>query len=147
MEKEAEIPLPEAMMLLQSVVCSCIDRKQFPYSKTQLNIFTALAMKGEMTMKQVAKYLACSQEQATRALAPLADGGYVKRRTDSGNRTRVYVSLTEEGQRFHLMLRQQIKNMLAEKLSNALTEEESETLLTSVCTLIALLKKVKESEN
>jgi len=146
MEQETDILLPEMMTLLHSLVFSCVDRKQFAYSKTQLNIFTALALEGEMTMKRVARFAACSQEQTTRALAPLADGGCVKRRTDPENRTRVYVSLTDEGMRCLMELHTQIKTALTEKISGALTEEESETLRSSAATLLMLLKKIKEAE-
>ncbi len=146
MENEAVIPLPEMLMLLQGVIFSCIDRKKFPYSKTQFNIFSALALEGEMTMKQMARFIACSQEQATRALAPLANQGFVQRRTDSENRTRVYVSLTDEGRLFLSGLRSETKSRLDEKLSNVLTDEETEEMRSNAAALLSLLRKVKEAE-
>ena len=85
------------MTLLQSVVLSCVDRKRFQFTRTQQSILTVLSMEGETTMKQIAKYIVSSQEQATRAVAPLVDAGYVERRTDPTNRTRVYIRLTDEG--------------------------------------------------
>jgi len=146
MEKDAEIPLLETMLLLQSVVLSCMDRRQFPYSKSQLSIFTVLALEGEMTMKQLARYLVCSQEQATRALAPLADQGYVERRTDPSNRTRVYVHLTEEGKTYLQMLRGEVNLNLSSKLESTLTEDERMAIEHSVHKILPLLEKVKKSE-
>jgi len=146
MEKDVDIPLPEAMMLLQSIVLSCVDRKQFPYSRTQLNIFIALALEGEMTMKQVARYLASSQEQATRALAPLADNGFIERRIDPLNRTRVYVHLTEEGTRYLAEQREQLYKSINVKLKSALSEEEYDAIHSSVGTMIPLLTKIRNAE-
>lgn len=146
MEKDTEIPLLEAMTLLQGTILSCIDKKQFPYSKTQLNIFIALAMEEEMTMKQIARHLACSQEQATRAVAPLADAGYVERRTDPANRTRVHVHLTEQGKQY---LREQtgdFRARLSDRLDNVLSEEETVSLYDAAVTLAALLRKIRAAD-
>jgi len=146
MEQQEEIRLTEALALLQGVVFSCVDRKQFPYSKTQMNIFTVLAMEGVMSMKQLARYLSCSQEQATRALSPLADDGYVERRVDPENRTRVLVSLTEEGRRQLALWRRQLTGSLDAKLRLALTAEERDGLRIAAETIIPLLEKVRTAD-
>ncbi len=146
MEKETSLLLPEAMMLLQSVVLSCVDKKLFPFSKSQLNLFTMLVLEGEMTMKQVARYLACSQEQATRAVAPLADAGFVERRTDSANRTRVHIRLTGKGKQFITVQRAHMREALTDKLAGCLTEEEDAALRRAAAVLCASLEKVRAAE-
>ncbi len=147
MENGEEFPLSEALLLLQSVVVSCLDRKDFPYSRSQANVFTALAMEGEMTMKRLSRFLGCQQEQATRVLAPLADDGYVERRTDPTNRTRVHVRLTAAGEDFLREYRVRLAAKLREKLESALDGEETASLFRSANTLVRTLRKVKETEN
>ncbi len=144
MEKGSVLPLLEAMMLLQGTILSSVDRKQFPFSKAQLNIFTVLAVKGEVTMKQAAGYLACSREQATRAVAPLADAGYVERRTDPANRTRIFIRLTEEGKGYLREQHEDLASRLGERMDRALTEREKTALFDDVSGLTALLKKVRD---
>ncbi len=146
MKKEAGMTMMEALMLLQGTILTCIDKKQFPYSKMQLNIFTALSVEGELTMKRMACYLACSQEQATRAVAPLADAGYVERRVDPANRTRVYVRLTGEGTAYLESLKAGFESSLNSRLEGALSVEERQKLLRSAESLCGLLQKVKAAE-
>jgi len=145
MKNVSEVPMLETMMLLQGLLYSSIDKKKFPYSKGQLNICIALYLEGELTMKRVARYLACSQEQATRAVAPLADAGYVERRTDPANRTHVFIRLTEEGKRYLLEQCDGMRIAVENKLENALSEKEQKTLHTAAGTLLVLLKKVLEN--
>ncbi|MCR5796451.1 MAG: MarR family transcriptional regulator, partial [Eubacterium sp.] len=99
MKQDSLVSLLQASTLLSGVILSCADRKNYPFTKTQMNIFTILDMEGDLPMKRIARYLATSQEQTTRTVAPLADAGYVERRTDPSNRTRVYIHLTENGRR------------------------------------------------
>ncbi len=141
MEQKAAVSLLQAMTLLQSVVLSCIDRKYFPFTKTQLVIFIALDTEGEMTMKRVSQCIASSREQATRAVAPLADAGYVERRTDASNRTRVYVRLTQAG---HQLLEQTLSVLterLSERLNRSLGEDEKAVLNQAIRDIIRLIEK------
>jgi len=143
MEQEAVVSLVQAMTLLQGVVLSCIDHRRFPFTKTQLGVFTVLAMEGELTMKRIAQYIASSQEQATRAVAPLADAGYVERRTDPANRTRVYVHLSEQGQALIQETSSMIREKLSCKLDDSLSEEERAELFQAVSAVVKLMEKVK----
>ncbi len=143
MDKEAEISLLKAMTLLQSTVLSCIDRKKFPFTKTQLIIFTILSMEGEMTMKQVAQYIVSSKEQATRAVAPLVDAGYVERHTDLANRTRVYIGLTESGRNLLNEYWASLTDNLSVKLDRSLNYDEKNTLCESASNIINLLERIK----
>ena len=143
MDKEAEISLLKAMTLLQSVVLSCVDRKRFQFTRTQQSILTVLSMEGETTMKQIAKYIVSSQEQATRAVAPLVDAGYVERRTDPTNRTRVYIRLTDEGRDLLTMYWGFITENLSGKLDASLSDEEKTALCDAATGMSALLEKLK----
>ena len=131
------------MTLLQSVVLSCVDRKRFQFTRTQQSILTVLSMEGEMTMKQIAKYIVSSQEQATRAVAPLVDAGYVARRPDPTNRTRVYIRLTDEGRDLLTMYWGFITENLSGKLDASLSDEEKTALCDAATGMIALLEKLK----
>jgi len=131
------------MTLLQSVVLSCVDRKRFQFTRTQQSILTVLSMEGETTMKQIAKYIVSSQEQATRAVAPLVDAGYVERRTDPTNRTRVYIRLTDEGRDLLTMYWGFITENLSGKLDASLSDEEKTALCDAATGMIALLEKLK----
>ncbi len=143
MRQEAEFSLLHAAMLLQSIVLSCIDRKRFPFTRTQISILTVLATEGELTMKQAAKQVASSQEQATRAVAPLCDAGYVERRTDPANRTRVYIHLTGEGNRLFDEYWEILKNNLSLRLKESLTAEEETALCKASSDLVRLMEKVR----
>lgn len=143
MEQEEVVLLLQATTLLQSVVHSCIDRKQFPFTKSQMNIFTVLGMEGEVTMKQAAQHLSISQEQATRAVAPLVNTGYVERRIYPANRTRVYISLTESGRQLMEDLRLSLTENLSAKLEQSLSEEDNAVLCRAVSDVVRLTKTIQ----
>jgi len=143
MDQEAAVSLLQAATLIKGTVFNCIDRKRFPFTKTQLSIFTVLDMEGELTMKQIARYLASSQEQATRAVAPLADAGYVERRTDPANRTRVHIHLTDSGKQLFGACRLQLIETLSVKTRQALNEEELAALNDAANTVTRLLEKIE----
>lgn len=142
MEQKTAVSLLQATTLLQSVVLSCIDRKNSPLTKTQLTVFTVLDMEGELTMKRVAQYIASSQEQATRAVAPLVDAGYVERRTDPANRTRVYIHLTDSGRQLLEAKRTQLAEKLSAKLDTSLSSEETAALYRAVTDMVEILEKL-----
>ncbi len=143
MDQEEVFLLLQAATLLQSVDHSCIDRKKFTFAKTQLNIFTVLGMEGELTMKQVARHLAASQEQATRAVAPLVNAGYVERRINPANRTRVYISLTESGRRLLEELRLNLTGNLSDKLDQSLSREQKADLYRAVSEVVRIAKTIE----
>ncbi len=143
MEQETAVTLLKAMTLLQGVVLSGIDRKRFTFTRSQLSIFTILAMEGELTMKRVAGYIVSSKEQATRAVAPLADAGYVERRTDPENRTRVYIRLTEKGRHMVEEVQSVLTENLSRKISDSLNEEEKAEVYRAGACLVDLLERIK----
>lgn len=83
---------------------------------TQRLALMTLEARGPMTMTSLAEAVACSKEQATRAVAPLVEQGYLLRRYDRENRTRVWVTLTEPGRTLlrqeHLAVQQELQGLL-----------------------------------
>ncbi len=143
MAQESEVPLLQTMIRLQSIVLSCIDRKRFPFTRTQLSILTALSMEGELTMKQISRFIVSSQEQATRAVAPLADAAYVERRTDLANRTHVFIRLTERGKLLLEEYRTALAETLSVKLDRSLTEDERSALREASREMVRLMEKIR----
>ncbi len=142
MQRDEMISLLQVSTLLSGVVLSCVDRKHFPFTKTQMNIFTVLDMEGDLSMKQIAHLLATSQEQATRTVAPLADAGYVERRTDPTNRTRIYIHLTESGKSIIEESRSILMDNLSVKLSEALNDKEKAALCKAASKMLNILEKI-----
>ncbi len=142
MEQHELISLLQASTFLSGIVLSCTDRKNYPFTKTQMNIFTVLDMEGDLSMKKIAQLLATSQEQATRTVAPLADAGYVQRITDPANRTRVYIHLTESGRQVIEDSRKALIAKLSEKLDQSITEEDKTALCRACTEIVGLLDKV-----
>jgi len=143
MEKRNESAFFQSMVLMNSMIFSSVDKKAFPYTRTQFFIFTVLSMESEVTMKQISRYISSSQEQATRAVAPLVDDGYVERYTHPQNRTHIYIRLTEAGKRFLTAIRASVIENLDAKLDGSLSEEERKDLQTACDTLNRLLLKVR----
>ncbi len=142
MKQESLVSLLQASTLLSGVVLSCVDRKNYHFTKTQMNIFTILEMEGDLSMKRIAQFLATSQEQATRTVAPLANAGYVERMTDPSNRTRVYIHLTESGKQVIKDSRKQLLENLSGKLDDSLSNEDRKSLCEAASTLVDLLNKI-----
>ena len=92
-----ESSLLTVLPLIQRLILSSINREKFPFTKTQLSIFALLSSRDSLTMKEVAGYISSSKEQATRAVAPLVDAGYVERFVDPSNRTWIHIRLTPDG--------------------------------------------------
>ena len=103
---------------------------------TQRLCLLTLEGQGAMTMTLLAEAMACSREQATRVVAPLVEQGYMERRYDQENRTRVWVELTEKGR--ELLCREYRAAM--EELHN-LSQEERQQLRAAVQNIGALLER------
>jgi len=142
MKQEALVSLLQASTVLSGIVHSCVDRKLFPFTKTQMNIFTLLDMKGDLSMKRIAQLLATSQEQTTRAVAPLADAGYVERITDPSNRTRIYIHLTENGKITFEENKRILIDNLHKKLNDHLNSKETASLCEAASEIVTLLDKL-----
>ena len=105
---------------------------------TQRLILLTSAVCGELTMTCLADTIACSKEQATRAVAPLVQAGYLKRIYDRQNRTRVFIELTPEGR---ALIRRQYEACTQElhRLFAALSPEDRDRLMQSLQTIYQLL--------
>ncbi|MCR5237773.1 MAG: hypothetical protein K6E34_11290 [Lachnospiraceae bacterium] len=93
-------------------------------------------------MKRIAQLLATSQEQATRTVAPLADAGYVKRRTDPANRTRVYIHLVESVRNMIKETRKELTSKMSEKLDSSVSVEDKAALCEAASKIVDILDKI-----
>ena len=136
-----EIPLLNVYPTLQRLILTQLSKADFKYTKTQFIIFSALMKTDAMNMGQVAHAITASNEQATRAVAPLVEDGYVERYADPSNRTRVFVRLTESGREYILALRRRYHVNLDAILRERLSQEEYLKLRDAVSTAARLLDK------
>ena len=111
-------------------------------TKTQLLIVLALAYHGTLNMSQLAAYLCFSKEQATRAVAPLAQAGLLERFEQPENRTKVFLRLTPQGQALERELRQAFSSQLHQRAGQMLTEPEQQELREAAAVLVRLLSKL-----
>lgn len=128
--------------LLAKVVISNYGLKEFGYTKSQFQIFSALLLRGDLTMGQAAGFIGSSKEQATRAVAPLVEDGLVERYIDPKNRTRIHIRLTDHGKSFVARCRSRFDDNLDVALDKALSQDEKGELFQSVRTVIRLLSKL-----
>ena len=141
-QNDGEVPLLLAVPLMQRVVLGNFRQLHFPYTKSQLYVQIALRYRGSLTMKEVAGHLCCSKEQATRAVAPLADDGLIERRIDEENRSRIHVCLTPEGEELLREYVAQLSERIDEYLCEALDEEERRELHEAVDVVLRILGKL-----
>ena len=144
---EMEIPHDDTIMLqLQPLIIKAVlsnyDMKEFGYTKSQLLIFSALLLRKELTMSQVAEFIGSSKEQATRAVAPLAEDGLVKRYIDPENRTRIHIRLTKQGKHFIMQYQKGFCNNFNRVLDQTITPEEKLELYKSVQSVVHILNKL-----
>ena len=111
-------------------------------TRTQLLILTALSYRESLHMSQLASYLSFSKEQATRAVAPLAELGLLERFEQPENRTKVYLRLTPEGASLAAELRAQFSSQLRARTEQSLTPSEQKELCQAASTLVRLLSRL-----
>lgn len=138
-----DLPLLAALPMIHRLVMSGGERTKAIHTKTQLLIFIILSVRESLTMTEIAGYISSSREQATRAVAPLADAGYVERYTDLSNRTRIHIRLTEAGRSYWGESREKMRAMIDARLKASLTDEECSELEQAAATMIRLLRKLK----
>ena len=61
---EKDLSLMTILPMIQSIVLNCWDRDNFPYTKSQVILFSVLLSRESATMKEIAAFLSCSKEQA-----------------------------------------------------------------------------------
>ena len=138
-----ESSLLAVLPLIQRLVYSSIDHKAFPYSRSQIIILTALSIRKELTMKEVAGYLSSSREQATRAIAPLVEDGLVERFENPANRVLVYVRLTDSGTSYLKNIADTVRVSVKERICNSISHERELELEDSLKKTICILREVK----
>lgn len=139
-----DVPLINAYPLFQRLVLAQLGKLHFKYTKTQFTIFSVLSNHDALTMGQIAQFISSSNEQATRAVAPLADDGYVERFTEPENRTRVYVRLTAAGREYITAFREELIGNLDKSLRESLSGQERQELHEALVTVVRLMSKIKE---
>lgn len=145
MERDAaqnDMPLLMVLPLLYRQVMASAAGRRSGLTKTQLIILSSLALHGTLHMSQIARYISSSKEQATRAVAALVEEGYVERTHDMSNRTRVYVSLTAEGQALLDRYREEMVERLKAELAGSISPAEQEELFSAARTMIRILGKL-----
>lgn len=131
------IPLTHRLLKLEDAL------KEFDLTKSQLYILAALYYRGFLTMTQVSESISSSKEQATRAVAPLVEKGYLKRFELENDRKHVYIELTDAGRQTIEAVRTRVISGFHERLDVAVSEEEKQQLIESLHTVISILNKVK----
>lgn len=137
------MPFLAALPLIHRLVLSGGERGRAIHTKTQLIIFIILSVRESLTMTEIAGYISSSREQATRAVAPLVDAGYVERYVDPQNRTRIHIRLTTAGRAYWEESREKMCVMIDRRLKESLSPEECGELEQATATMIRLLKKIK----
>lgn len=141
-EGTEDFPLLRTYLRLQKVVLSSIDRKHFKHTRTQFTILMVLAHREPVYMSQIAEYISSSNEQATRAVAPLVNEGLVERHTDPGNRKLVYIRLSGKGREYINGVMSDIYTAVQENIRKALGEEELDRLRSSLRAAAEVLGKL-----
>lgn len=140
---EDESPLLSILPLIQRLVFSCVDRKEFPYTKSQMSILTVLSLRSSLTMKDVAGYLSSSQEQATRSVAPLVDANLVERFTEPSNRVHVHVRLTDAGRAYLWHISGLLQAKMEKRLESSITADQAAKLKASLQQAMSILQEVR----
>lgn len=91
--------LLELYPLLDKLIMNASGWKRSDFTRTQRRVFLVLGRKDIINMGRLADKLDISKEQATRAVAPLVESGYIERFTDDSNRTRVLLRMTDDGRK------------------------------------------------
>ncbi len=137
-----DIRLLLTLPLVSKTILSTSGLVSLGHTKSQLLIFSALYLEGNLTMSQTADFLSSSKEQATRAVAPLVEEGLVERYVDPENRTRVRIRLTEQGRAFVRQHYRHCSQRLETVLNERISPEEKQELFRAAETLIRILDKL-----
>ncbi len=133
--------LLEMMPMYHRLIFNKLEKKPPHVTKTQFFILLALMGNDTLNMTQLSVYIASSKEQATRAVAPLVEAGFVERFHDDANRKLVLVRLTSAGQAFLQETKEQLHQALEHKFST-LPEPDQQELLRSLHSILRILKQL-----
>lgn len=140
---DEELLLLQILPFIQRLVNISDAHKIYGLTKSQLIVMIALCFREEMTMSEVAQYMASSKEQATRAVSGICENGLIERVEHPENRTHVYIRFTDAGKSFMVELVQHFRSKVSSRLKKSLSPEEIDQLRQTVKTSVMLLSKVK----
>lgn len=89
--------LVAAFCAYQGLVKRALVESAFGLTKSQIMMMATVNELGSVNMTTLSKRMAVSKEQATRAVQPLVEAGFLKRSHHATNRRMVNVSLTPAG--------------------------------------------------
>ena len=138
---EPRLTMLRALPLMHRLLRLVFSGEREHFTKTQFYILITLFIRPALSMTQLCEHIGASKEQATRAVAPLVDDGLVQREVSSRNRTKVYVSLTENGRTLVPELLERCSEKLDAYLGERLTPQEQEALRIHLEESAALLEK------
>ncbi len=139
---EPRLTMLRSLPLMHRLLRLIFTGERERFTKTQFYILITLFVRPSLSMTQICEHIGASKEQATRAVAPLADDGLVQRKVSPQNRTKVYVSLTPEGRALVQELITRCGDKLNERMDERLTPDEREALRMHLTESAALLEKV-----
>ena len=142
---------PEILDSLIRIYPFCKRLLLFPWqdsdlTRTQRLVLMTSAASGRLTMTHLAESVACSKEQATRAVAPLVEAGYLRRLYDPSNRTRVLIELTDAGRQL-LRRHYAASSQALQQQFSLLTQEEQEQLRSALRVIYRLLGRMLPEES
>ncbi len=143
-EEEAILSLLELLPSYFQYFNNFTELKELQITKTQLRILLILSAVPSLSMSQLADKLCISREQATRAVAPLAERQLIFRNTHDTNRRQLDVSLSNSGIRLLTELKQEYRQRFTISLAS-LSEDEKQTFIDSLHNIIDLIKKMTPS--
>ena len=138
---QPRLTMLRALPLMHRLLRLVFSGEREHFTKTQFYILITLFIRPALSMTQLCEHIGASKEQATRAVAPLVDDGLVQREVSSRNRTKVYVSLTENGRTLVPELLERCSEKLDAYLGERLTPQEQEALRIHLEESAALLEK------
>ena len=138
-----EEPLIAALPLLYRLVLASANPKTLGLTKTQMIIMLSLAHFGSLRMSQIADFISSSKEQATRAVAPLVEEGYVFRSNDPENRTYIEIQLTAAGEAFMERWRCRLLGQLNGRLDQGISDTERAELRQASLSMVRILSKLQ----
>ena len=141
-ETESQLSMLRSLPLMHRLLRLIFTGEREHFTKTQFYILITLFIRPSLPMTQICEHIGASKEQATRAVAPLADEGLVQREVSPQNRTKVYVSLTPEGRALVQELIMRCSEKLEERMDERLTAAEQKALRMHLAESAALLEKV-----
>lgn len=134
-------PLIAALPAFESFMKGILMDQRADLTKTQMDAMLTLHFTGKTGMGQLAERLAVSNEQASRAIGPLEQKGFVARSRNAQRYRVVEVELTDAGIAFLDSTRAEIDREIEERLE-PLSQGERESLIAAAKTAVGILRKV-----